>query len=82
MKVKILEEFYIPGYKKIQKGVEMDMPYETAETLISRGLVKQLSKDTKKDGKTSETAKSDEIEASDVEDAEPKEVKKYNKHKK
>ena len=82
MKVQVLEDFYIPGQPKVQKGVEMEVPYETANTLISRGLVKQLGKDTKKEEKTPEAPKSDEPEALIVEKAEEKEDKKINKPKK
>jgi len=88
MKVQVLEEFYIPGQPKVQRGVEMEIPYETANTLISRGLVKQLGKDTKKEDKQSETPKSDEPKASvvedvkDIEDIEKKDNKKDNKSKK
>jgi len=78
MKVQVLEDFYIPGQPKVQKGVEMEIPYETANTLISRGLVKQMSKDTKKVEKTLKTPKTNELEASNVEDV----AEKNNKPKK
>ena len=78
MKVQVLEDFYIPGQPKVQKGVEMEMPYETANTLISRGVVKQLGKDTKKEEKQPGTPKSGKLEASVVEEA----VEKNNKLKK
>jgi hypothetical protein len=81
MRVQVLEDFYIPGQPQVQRGVEIDVPDRTAETLISRGLVKQLRKDTTEDKKTPETPKSDELEASIVEDK-PEESKKDKKLKK